>query len=263
MMKTTMIEKDGSRIKFLVEGIKPSFAGALRRVMMTEVPTMAIEWVDFLKNDSVMVDEVLANRLAQIPLTFDSKAYNLPEDCKCDGKGCSRCQVKLALKKSGPATVYSGDLKSNDKSVSAVMDKIPIVEIFEGQELQFTAVAQLGIGKEHAKWQGAIVGYKNLPTIKVGDIDKKDLEKFKNSCPRKVFDIKGEKLMVTDVLLCNMCKQCTDLAKKGEITVDPVEDSFIFDVESVSGLEVEEIVLKSAEILGNKMKSFQKSLKKL
>ena len=262
-MKITMIEKDGNRIKFMVEGINPSFAGALRRVMMTEVPTMAIEWVDFLKNDSVMPDEVLANRLSQIPLTFDAKAYNTLKDCKCDGKGCSRCQVKLALKKKGPGMVYSGDLKSNDKSVAAAVDKIPIVEIFEGQELQFTAIAQLGVGKEHAKWQAATVGYRNLAEIKIGEVDKRDLENLKNSCPRNVFDVKEDKLVVADLLLCNMCKQCTELAKKGEITVTPIEDSFIFDVESVSGLEVEDIVTQSADILGKKMKDFQKSLKKL
>jgi DNA-directed RNA polymerase subunit D len=263
MMNITVLEKDGPRIKFLVEGIKPSFAGALRRVMMTEVPTMAIEWVDVLKNDSVMADEVLANRLAQIPLTYDAKAYNMKDSCKCDGKGCSRCQAKLALKKKGPMMIYSGDLKSGDKSVTAALDKIPIVEIFEGQELQFTAMAQLGVGKEHAKWQGAVVGYKNVPTIKIGSIDKKDLEKFKKSCPRKVFDIKGDRLVVTDKFACNMCEQCTELAKKGEITVTPIEDSFAFDVESVSGVEVEDLVMMSAEILGKKMKAFQKSLKKL
>jgi DNA-directed RNA polymerase subunit D len=159
-MKLEVLERNDSEIKFSIEGITPAFANALRRIMISEVPTMAIEWVEFKKNNSALFDELLANRLGQIPLTFDRKVYNLPSECKCEGKGCSRCQVELVLKKKGPAVVYSGDLKSKDKNVQPVFDKIPIVELFEGEELQLEAIAQLGLGKDHVKWQAAVVGYK-------------------------------------------------------------------------------------------------------
>jgi DNA-directed RNA polymerase subunit D len=159
-MKVDVLEKNDYGIKFSLQGITPAFANSLRRIMVSEVPTMAIEWVDFKKNSSALPDELLANRLGQIPLTFDKKAYDLPSDCKCEGKGCSRCQVELVLKKKGPGMVYSGDLKSKDKDVQPVFDKIPVVELFEGEEMQFEAVAQLGLGKNHVKWQAAVVGYK-------------------------------------------------------------------------------------------------------
>jgi len=262
-MKIEILEKNDSKIKFLVSDIKTSFAGALRRIMISETPTMAIEWVDFKKNNSVMPDEILANRLGQVPLTYDRKAYNLPSECKCNGKGCSRCQVKISLKKKGPAVVYSDDLKSTDKSVKPAIEKIPIVELFENQELQFVTTAQLGLGREHAKWKGATVGYKNLPKIKINDIDKKDLEKFVEICPRKVFKINNGRLFVTNPVKCILCMQCTDASKKGEIEVTPVEDAFVFNVESVSGLKANEIVFLAAEILGKKMKDFQKALKKI
>ncbi len=74
-MKIEIIERKEREIKFSVEGINPAFANALRRIMMTEIPTMAIEWVDFKKNDSVLPDEILANRLGQIPLAFDKRIY--------------------------------------------------------------------------------------------------------------------------------------------------------------------------------------------
>ncbi len=54
--------------------------------------------------------------------------------------------------------VYAEDLKSK-ADVYPVFGKIPIVELFEGEELQFEAIAQLGLGKDHAKWQAAVVGY--------------------------------------------------------------------------------------------------------
>ncbi len=262
-MKVEILEKDNSKIKFLVSGIKASFAGALRRMMMSEIPTMAIEWVDFKKQGSAMPDEILANRLGQVPLTYDRKAYNLPSECKCEGKGCSRCQVKLSLKKKGPSIVYSDDLKSSDKSVRPAVDKIPLVELFEEQELQFVAIAQLGLGKTHTKWKGAVVGYKNMPQIKIKDVDKKDLKKFVEICPRYVFKISGNKLVVTDPVKCSLCMQCVDVSKRGEIEVTPAEDAFVFNVESASGLKPDELVLLAAEDLGGKMKAFQKALKKI
>ena len=193
-------------MKFSVDGVKPSFASALRRIMISEIPTMAIEFVDFKRNDSAIPDEVVANRMGLIPLTFDEKMYRMKKDCKCEGKGCSGCQVSLVLKKKGPAIVYSGDMKSTDKSVQPVYDKIPITELFEGQAIEFEATAQLGVGRDHAKWQGAVVGYK--------------LE-------------------------------------------DNKKDSFVFNVESISGIEVGQLVTRSAEILEAKFDEFGKSVKKL
>lgn len=262
-MKIEILEKSNSKIEFLVSGVKASFAGSFRRILISETPTMAVEWVDFKKNNSSMPDEILANRLGQVPFTYDRKAYNLPEECKCGGKGCSRCQVKISLKKEGPGVVYSDDLKSSDKSVKSVIEKIPLVELFENQELEFIAIAQLGLGKEHAKWKGAVVGYKNLPQIKINEIDKKDFEKFVEICPRGVFKIDNDKIVVTDPAKCILCMQCVGISEKGEIEVVPTEDAFVFNVESVSGLKPDEIVLLAAEILGDKMKGFQKAVKKV
>jgi len=160
-MKVEILNKNKEEIKFHLSDVTDSFANELRRIMSTEVLTMAIELVDFKKNDSALPDEVLANRLGQIPLTFDQKAYNVREECdNCKGKGCSRCQVELVLKKKGPAVVYAEDLKIKAKDVQPVFDKIRIVELFEGEELQFEGIAELGNGKKNAKWQAAVVGYK-------------------------------------------------------------------------------------------------------
>jgi len=262
-MDIRIIEKNDRKIIFIVEGIKSSFAGALRRIMVSEIPTMSIEWVDFKLNDSAMTDEVLANRIGQIPLTYDKKAYNFQKDCKCKDKGCSRCQVKLSLNKKGPCMVYSDDLKITDKGVNSVLQKIPIVELFDDQDLKFTAVAQLGLGKDHAKWQGAVVGYKNLSNIKINSIQKDDTSKFVKICPKNVFSVKAGKLTVTDPTKCTLCMNCVEASKNNEIEVKPIEDSFIFNVESASGFKAEEVVLMSAETLGNKMKDFEKALKKL
>jgi len=262
-MEIKILERSERKINFLVEGVRNSFVGALRRIMISEIPTMAIEWVDFTINTSAMPDEVLANRIGQIPFTYDSKAYNLPSECKCKGEGCSRCQVVLKLEKDEPGLVYSNDIKSPDKSVNCPIEGIPIVELFEGQEIKLSATAQLGTGKDHAKWQGAVVGYKNLPDIKIGDVSKEDQEKFVRICPRNVFEIKDGKLTAPNPTKCILCMKCVEASGKGEIEVKPVEDSFVFNVESASGLTAEEIVLTSLNRFKEKAEEFQKKLKKL
>ncbi|MEM5833161.1 MAG: DNA-directed RNA polymerase subunit D [Candidatus Aenigmatarchaeota archaeon] len=158
-MEIEVIEKNRDEIKLKVKGITPGIAAIIRRVIIAEIPTMAIEWIDFYKNDSVLPDEAIAHRLGLIPLTFDKNFHTLPNKCDCEGKGCVKCQVKLYLYKKGPGYVYSGDLKSSDEKVKPLYDKIPITYLNEDEELELEAIAQLGLGKEHAKWQAGNCGY--------------------------------------------------------------------------------------------------------
>jgi DNA-directed RNA polymerase subunit D len=259
-LEVKILEKDNEKIRFVVEGINSALAGELRRIMINNIPTLAIEWVDFIKNDSVLWDEVIANRLGLIPLKFDEKLYNFKDECKCNGKGCSLCQVKIELKKKGPGIVYSGDLVPMDKKVKPVYDNIPITELTEDQELEFEAIAELGLGKNHAKWQGAIVGYRAIPNITIGKgVNKKE---FVEVCPKDVFELKKGTLKIKDLLACNICLQCVDLSK-GKIKVGSDEKKFLFNIETASGLSPKQIVSKSIDILNDKLKEFKKDLGKL
>ena len=54
---------------FSLINLDASIANAFRRILLAEIPTLAIENVYIQSNDSVIADEVLAHRLGQIPLT--------------------------------------------------------------------------------------------------------------------------------------------------------------------------------------------------
>lgn len=149
-----------NRIVFSLSGVDIAYANTLRRLMGFEVPVMAIEDVEFRKNSSILYDEVLAHRMGLIPLTTDLKSYDLPSECKCKGAGCASCQVKFTLKASGPGTVYTSDLKSKDPAIKAVFNKMPLVKLLEGQELELEATAILGQGKIHSKWCPGLIFYK-------------------------------------------------------------------------------------------------------
>src|SRR5438034_2813441 len=81
-MDLKLLTKEQDTIRFVLSDVSPAFANALRRIILAEVPVMAIEDVMILENSSVMYDEILAHRLGLIPITTD-QSYNLPEECTC------------------------------------------------------------------------------------------------------------------------------------------------------------------------------------
>ncbi len=161
-MKVQYTKKGDDRVEFTVKGVDFTTANAIRRAIMTYVPSMAMEKVTVYENTSPIYDEMIAQRLGLIPLSTDLKTYTVQSECKCGGKGCARCQASFILEKTGPATVYSGDLKSQDSKVKPVFDKIPITKLGVNQSVKMEMVARLGYMNEHAKFQSAIASYKQV-----------------------------------------------------------------------------------------------------
>ncbi|EKU21079.1 DNA-directed RNA polymerase II subunit RPB3, partial [Nannochloropsis gaditana CCMP526] len=100
--KLEILELKDDFIKFILSDTDASVANALRRVMIAEVPTLAIDLVSFEVNSSVLNDEYLAHRLGLIPLRSVNPRYKKVadlkdfRDCDCDSH-CSRCSVELSL----------------------------------------------------------------------------------------------------------------------------------------------------------------------
>ena len=69
-------------MEFDMIGIDASIANSFRRILLSEVPTMAIEKVHVFNNTSVIQDEVLAHRLGLIPLKANPKLFNFKADRK-------------------------------------------------------------------------------------------------------------------------------------------------------------------------------------
>ncbi len=160
-MKTKVIEDTGNSVVIQLDGVDRSYANAVRRFCLAEVPSMAIDDVVILENSSVLYDEILAQRLGMVPIRTDLTRYILPEKCDCGSPlGCHKCRVLFVLDAKGKekvSTVLSGDLVSEDRDVRPVSESIPIVKLAQGQSVKLEAYARLGRGKEHAKWQPATV----------------------------------------------------------------------------------------------------------
>ncbi|MBW2964841.1 DNA-directed RNA polymerase subunit D [Candidatus Woesearchaeota archaeon] len=253
-MEVEMLSQDKkqNRVTFLVKGATPAFANMLRKSIIDDVPTMAIEDVEIRKNSSVLYDEMIAHRLGLVPLVTDLSAYNLPEDCTCKGEGCSKCQLQLSLKAKGPGFVYASEMKSKDPKVVPVYPKMPIVKLIKGQTLELEATAVLGKGKEHSKWTPALAFYKYKPVI---DIKKgvKDPKAVADSCPVDVYSVKNKELVINDDAMnkCHLCGACADVDPE-HIKLNESDKDFIFTVESWGQLAPAEIVSTAVELMKKK-----------
>lgn len=80
-----ILKLDEEEMIFDLAGVEPPLANALRRIIIAEIPTMAIEKVNLWQNTSVIPDENLAHRLGLIPINADPRLFEYHLTKKKDG----------------------------------------------------------------------------------------------------------------------------------------------------------------------------------
>uniref|UniRef100_I1P3R8 DNA-directed RNA polymerase RpoA/D/Rpb3-type domain-containing protein n=2 Tax=Oryza glaberrima TaxID=4538 RepID=I1P3R8_ORYGL len=223
-------------MEFDMIGIDASIANAFRRILIAELPTMAIEKVLMVDNTSVIADEVLLHRLGLIPLDADPRHFEyMSENDVPNERNTIVYKLHVSCKKGSPwLTVKSGDLEwlpegsrlplaspaqSRDKqktytsfsrSQNDILEKplgvkfkdITIARLGPGQAIELEVHAVKGMGKVHAKWSPvATAWYRMFPEVVFRkEIKGDNAEKLVKKCPVNVFDIEdlgnGEKRAV-------------------------------------------------------------------
>jgi len=263
-----ILEKTDDYVRFIVKGVNVPFVNALRRIILTEVPSMAINEVVIIENNSMLHDEILAHRMGLIPLKTDLDSYNLPEECTCKSEfGCNLCRVALTLEVEATedtTTVYSKDLKSENPSITPVSDKIPIVKLAPEQKIRLEAYARLGKGKNHAKWQPvSMCTYKYLPQIKIDAERCNACGDCVDVCPQKILVNTGEGIETQNTIECTLCQDCVDTCPQNPpaIEVNWDKEAFVFSIESTGALPVERIIFEALKILEKKINDFYSQTK--
>lgn len=180
------LQASDQRAHFIVQNFNLETANSLRRTMLAEIPTIAIDIVEVLNNTSVLPDEFISHRLGLIPLNckgVDEMLYN--RDCDCDN-GCENCTVVLELnakcQNDDVVKVYARDLipisnRPNDElGMPVITDPEQtgtcIVKLRKGQAIHMRCIAKKGIAKEHAKWApSAAIGFEYDPANKLHHLD--------------------------------------------------------------------------------------------
>jgi DNA-directed RNA polymerase II subunit RPB3 len=248
---------------------KYGFPYIIRRIMMAEVPTLAIETVTVNENTSVLFDEFIAHRLGLLPINSkDVDKFEYQKDCRCS-YSCPNCTVKYSLDVAatdpGVTDVTHHDIQPADVAMGADASTYPypvpqwdrtsseaenrgkginVVKLRQNQQLSIKMEAKKGIGRMHAKFNPTgTVSMRYEPVIEIDrDVEytttTNDRREIVNSCPRNVFELDDtEHIEVVRPDQCILCEECVnkaniDLKKPGMVSVSHRTDRVYFDVES-------------------------------
>ncbi|XP_041803447.1 DNA-directed RNA polymerases I and III subunit RPAC1 isoform X2 [Chelmon rostratus] len=292
-----VVHLDESNMEFDMVGIDAAIANAFRRILLAEVPTMAIEKVFIYNNTSIVQDEVLSHRLGLIPIKADPRLFEYKntgdEVAEEGGSEIDTIQLQLKIKcsrnpraskdSSDPRElytnhmVYSRDIKwvpignqadvFADSSIGPVHDDILIAQLRPGQELDIIMHCVKGIGKDHAKFSPvATASYRLLPEITLLEpVEGEKAERLKHCFSRGVIDLQdvnGKKVAKVVNSRLDTCSREVlrhdDL--KNVVKLGRLRDHFIFTVESTGILPPDVLVTEAIKVLMAKCHRFVNEL---
>lgn len=255
MVDIKVLDKNKEKIDLIIKNTNSAFVNTLRRMVMEEVPTLAIEEVKFIENSSAMYDEMIAHRLGLVALKTDLKTYDIKKREK-GSKAFTEVSFKLNVK--GPANVYAEEIKFKDPKVKAVYPKTLITKLLKGQNLDVEGVAVLGSGKEHTKFSPGLVYFQAHPDIDI--LKPMVAAEAVKVCPKHVFRLSSKKLEVVDLLKCDLCMACVNELPDA-IKVEGSKKDFIVHIESWGQLKAKEMVQYAIQLLDDKFDEFEKLIK--
>jgi len=289
-----MVRLTADEAEFDMIGIDASIANAVRRILLSEVPTMAVEKVFIYNNTTVMQDEALAHRLGLVPLKADPRMFEYRSKDQTEGTAEDTLEFELKIKCTrNPAAAKDAtdpdELYLDHKVTTAMMKWVPIgnqAEMYQeadigpvlkdilltkmrpGQEVDIKMTAVKGLGQDHAKFSPvATASYRLLPEI----ILKKDFYDELAVKLQKCFSpgvIKLErtpegrkKARVANARIDTCSREVLrhdDL--KDFVSLNRVRDHFIFSVESTGALTPDILVSEALKVLMGKCQTFLQEL---
>lgn len=92
-----VLERTDNELVVEMIHVDTSFVNALRRILLAEVPTVAIESVYIMDNTSIIHDEVLAHRMGLVPLNVDARLLEEVDESEEEFTPTDRNTVVFAL----------------------------------------------------------------------------------------------------------------------------------------------------------------------
>ncbi|XP_074605500.1 RNA polymerase I and III subunit C [Brevipalpus obovatus] len=286
-----IIRHTENEMEFDLIGIDAPLVNAFRRIILSEIPTMAVDRVEIINNTSILQDDFLAHRLGLIPIKVDPRlfAYRCKDD---DDDGESRefdtvefsLQIKCTKNFNAPKdstapsdiylnrNVYSKHMvwnavgTQNDMVSSAirpVSEDILIAKLSPGQEIDLKMKCFKGIGRDHAKFSPvATVYYRLMPVIELTEeVAGKEAIRLQSCFSPGVIEIRNEEeksiAKVASPRLDSLSRnyhrfpEFEDIVKMGLR-----KNHFIFTIESTGIIPPKLLFLEACDILSNKCKLF-------
>lgn len=254
----TIRNSERDQVDFVLKNVDLAMANSIRRTMLAEVPTLAIDLVEIDINTSVLADEFISHRLGLIPLIsegIDNLSYT--RDCTCE-QYCNKCSVKLELAAKcdmdSTMSIYASDLAKfqngstlGDPVIRDPEGKGPLIcKLRKHQELRITCIAKKGIAKEHAKWSPcAAIGFEYDPWNKLKHTDYWYEEDAEEEWPKSAN--------------CEW-EEAPDPEAPFDFKAKP--NNFYIDLETVGNLAPNDVFIKSLETLQLKLAGISVELNK-
>ncbi|MBT6972478.1 MAG: DNA-directed RNA polymerase subunit D [Euryarchaeota archaeon] len=290
-MKTQIIDgwPKGNRIKILITDTDAAQANAIRRTILTDVPKMAISKVrfelgqtqdqkgEYFESVNALPDEVIAHRLAMIPIPTYLDEFVFPEDDPAneglpeDQWGSPASQIIYHCSIRGPSsenkdetkTVRAGDLNVLGETKLQIAEShqaIPITILLHGQYLEFYAYATLGRGRDHAKWAPASAVSFHQREVAVLNNKKKAKILFDLDLGVSQADF-GKDGRIEDIDMVEKMRKAMAQVSQGTgrdadfdnaISMEKVDKEFVFSFDTDGSLSPEAVFNQACEVLSSR-----------
>lgn len=266
-------------------GVHPAIANAFRRLMLSEVPSMAFEKVYIYNNTSIIQDEVLAHRIGLIPIKADPRLFEYRSDDNEQGTELDTLEFELKVKCTRRKDVkdssnfdtiyknhkvYSGQIKwlprgkqsqlYSESDVGCIHDDILISQMRPGHEFDLKLVAFKGIGKDHAKFSPvATAFYRLLPEIRLTrEVRGKDAFLLQKCFSPGVIGInENDQAYVKDARYDTCSRNVYRYPELADcVEMSRIRDHYIFSIESVGALKPDVIFIEAVKVLKKKCRKF-------
>lgn len=256
-------------LSFDMEQVTAPFANMLRRVILTEVPTMAIDRVLIHDNDGVVLDELLSHRLGLCPVAAPPDSFEFltmaetPDFASPSPKHVLRFDLDVAIPNDNSAppvtNIFSSSLKwvplpgqealAEAEAVSLVHQDVLLAKLGRGQCIKLQAYAIKGLGLTHAKWAPVSACWYDmktevsLPKPLTGTAAQRVVE----ACPMGVFGIEDGAAYVRKAEKCTLCRECVKVENEDlGVVVQKDKTRVKFTIESMGHYAHPEDIIRTA-----------------
>ncbi|XP_063235462.1 DNA-directed RNA polymerases I and III subunit RPAC1 isoform X2 [Bacillus rossius redtenbacheri] len=233
-LKINVVKHNATEMEFDIIGVHEAIANAFRRLLLSEVPSMAIEKVFVYNNTSIIQDEVLAHRLGLIPLKADARRFEYRQKDDEDGTEQDTLEFELKIKctknpnapkdSKNPDDIYKN---ANGTAYYRLLPEITLTREVSGEQAE----------RLQTCFSPGVIGLEERNGRKVAKV----INARYDTCSRNVF-------------------RYDDLKDSAKLT--RVKDHFIFTIESVGAIPPDVLFVEAVKILKNKCRTFLEELNK-
>jgi len=288
-LKLSVIKMDAMDMEFDMIGYDAGLANAVRRILVSDIPSMGIEKVYMYLNTSIMQDEVMAHRLGLIPLTADPRLFSYPPPDWTPETGTERDTLEFSLsikctRSSDPSKPYN-----NEKVFTKHFQWVPrgeqekwigttnpfsgapdilVNKLRPGHEMDLKVFAVKGTGRDHAKFSPvATAFYRMLPSISITRPVVGEAAARLQACfsPGVIGLEEGPGGVMQATVVNQRIDSCSRNVYRYEdlrecVVLEKVKDHFIFTVESVGANRPDDLVSMAWDVIIEKCDHFIEEL---